>query len=179
MMASQDMGRWVRLAAFFFVAWVFFAWVAALALSAEAELPHADALVVLGGSATYRERTAHAAQLYREGRAPKIILTNDHLRSGWSDTQRRNPYFVERAADDLRRAGVPAERIEVLPQTVSSTHDEALMLREHATVHGLRSVLVVTSAYHSRRALWTFRRILRDSNVDVGLSAVAPGQQTP
>ena len=116
---------------------------------------------------------------HAEGRAPRVVLTNDNLRSGWSADEQRNPLFAERAAEELRRCGVPAEKIEVVPQPVASTYEEAVRLREHATARALRSIIVVTSAYHSRRALWTLRRVFRGSDIAVMLDAVAPGQQTP
>jgi uncharacterized SAM-binding protein YcdF (DUF218 family) len=161
------------------LAWPALAWLAARALVVSAELPRADALVVLGGSSAYAERAAYAAQLFREGRAPRVVLCDDGERGGWSQAEQRNPFFVERAAEVLRREGVPAERIEKLPRPTSSTYEEALLLREYAAARGLRSLLVVTSAYHSRRARWTLTRVFRDSGIDVGLAAVSPGQQTP
>lgn len=154
-------------------------WCAAHWLIVRAELPHADALVVLAGSSAYTERALHAERLFREGRAPVIILTNDGERSHWSDSQHRNPFFVERAAEELRLAGVPPEKIKVLPQVVSSTHEEAVLLREYTAAHQIHSVMFVTSAYHSRRALWTMRRVLRGSGVEVGISAAALGRGTP
>ncbi|MDQ3665635.1 MAG: YdcF family protein [Acidobacteriota bacterium] len=171
--------RVVRSAALSLAAWWLLAWAGAQALIVRAELAHADALVVLAGSSAYTERALHAAQLFGEGRAPAIILTHDGERSGWSDAEQRNPFFVERAAEELRRAGVPAERIQVLPRAVSSTHEEAILLREYTATHQLHSVLFVTSAYHSRRALWISRHVLRGSGVEVGLSAPAPGRQMP
>jgi uncharacterized SAM-binding protein YcdF (DUF218 family) len=161
------------------VVWSLLAWAAAHALVVRAELTHADALVVLSGSGVYLERAGSAAQLWKEGRADKIILTNDSQHGGWSEAKQRNPSFVERASEELERAGVAADKIEVLPEAVTSTHDEALLLRRYATTHGLRSILVVTSAYHSRRALWTLRRVFQGSGIEVGLTAVAPGQQSP
>ena len=160
-------------------AWSLAAWGAARWLVVRADLPKADALAVLAGSSTYVERSRRAAELFREGRAPLVLLTDDGQRGGWSAAEERNLFFVERAAEELRRAGVPADRIEVLPGAVSSTHDEAVRLREHAGARGLRSVLVVTSAYQSRRALWTLRRVFEGSGVEVGLSAVEPGLQAP
>jgi len=155
------------------------AWIAAEALVVRSELERADALVVLAGSSTYAERARRAAELFSEGRAPVVILTNDNVPSGWSAAQERNPLFVERAADELRRRGVPAEKIEVVPGTVSSTYDEAVHLREYAGRRGLRSIQVVTSAYQSRRALWTLRRVFRGSGVAIGMDPVAPGEQAP
>ena len=171
--------RVLRTGALLLAAWWLLAWVAARALIVRADLARADAIIVLGGSSTYVERAQLAAQLFRAGRAPKILLTNDNRQGGWSNAEWRNPLFVERAAAELRRAGVPADGIEVLPQPVSSTYEEARLLRAYAGTHGLKSLLVVTSAYHSRRALWVLRRVLAGSGVEVGIEPVAPGAQTP
>jgi uncharacterized SAM-binding protein YcdF (DUF218 family) len=171
--------RRVRFALLALLAWLVLAWVAAEALIVKSELAHADALVVLAGSSTYIERTHRAAQLFREGRAPVIILTNDNVAGGWSAEEERNPLFVERAAAELKRQGVPADKIEIVPGVVSSTYEEAVRIREYALEKGLRSILIVTSAYQSRRALWTMRRVFRGSDVEIGLDAVEPGQQSP
>jgi uncharacterized SAM-binding protein YcdF (DUF218 family) len=176
-------GSWRRRTLFalalFVLAWPLAAWVAARALVVSAQLPKADAIVVFGGASAYAERTRRAAELFRAGVAPKVVLTNDNLRSGWSSAEQRNPLFVERAAEELRRAGVPADRIETLSPTVSSTYEEVNLIRDYATTQRLGSVLFVTSGYHSRRALWTARRVFRGSGVEVGLAAVSPGEQTP
>lgn len=171
--------RLLRLLAGCLLAWCVVAWGAARLLIVRAELPQADALVVLSGSSAYVERTRWAARLWSEGRAPKIVLTDDGLRGGWSSAEQRNPFFVERAAAELSRAGVPPARIEVLPETVAGTHDEAVLLRRYAEARGLRSILLVTSAYHSRRTLWTMRTVFAGSGVKIGLDAPPPGEQTP
>ncbi len=106
-------------------------------------------------------------------------MTNDNLQGGWSVAAQRNPYFVERAALELQQQGVPAERIDVIPQAVAGTYDEAVRLREYAGARGLQSLLVVTSAYQARRARWVLRRVFRDTQVTVALDPVAPGTQTP
>ena len=171
--------RFLRLVLAGALLWPPLAWAAARALIMRAELERPDALVVLAGSSAYVERTHLAARLFREGRAPVVLLTDDAERSGWSSAEQRNPYFVERAVAELAGAGVPRERIKVLPQHVASTHDEARALREYAAAHDMRALLVVTSAYHSRRALWTLRREFDGSGVEVGVETVAPGGHTP
>jgi uncharacterized SAM-binding protein YcdF (DUF218 family) len=155
------------------------AWIAARSLILEVPLDHADAIIVLSGSSTLRERAALAAELYRAGKAPQIILTNDGGHGGWSQAEQRNPQFFELTSRALQSGGVPASSIRVLPQIVSSTHDEALLLRQVCEQKRLGSLLVVTSAYHSRRALWTFQRVFAGSGVKVGLKAVPVGIQTP
>ncbi len=134
-----------------------------------AELGHADAIVVLSGSTVYRERARRAAQLYAEGRAPLILLTNDTTPGGWSTKLQKNPQFVERAKEELLNGGVPESSILVAPEPVSSTYDEARAVRQFVSERKIQSVLLVTSAFHSRRTLWTFRKVLADTGVRIGL----------
>jgi uncharacterized SAM-binding protein YcdF (DUF218 family) len=157
----------------------FVAWGAAKMLIVSAPLEHAEAIAVLSGSAVIRERVQLAAQLYQQGRAPKIILTNDNQQGGWSRAEQRNPFYYERAVTLLTDAGVPRTVIEILPQPVSGTYEEALMLRRYAEEHRLSSMLVVTSAYHSRRARWTLRQVFANSGISIGLETVPPGFQAP
>jgi len=161
------------------IAWPLLGWIAAKGLIVNAELPQADTIAVLAGSSTYLERTHRAAQLFHEGRASKIALTNDNLHSGWSGEQQRNPLFVEQAFDELTNQGVPAARIEIVPGAVTNTYDEAVRLRQYALARSVRSILVVTSAYQSRRALWTLRRVFERSDIAIGLDSVEPGEQSP
>jgi uncharacterized SAM-binding protein YcdF (DUF218 family) len=170
--------RWriLRVVAFSLAVWFLLAWIAARSLVVRADLKSADALVVLSGSSNYLERTRWAARLYREGRAPLILLTDDGQRGGWSNSEQRNPFFVERAQAELNKEGVPSEKIEVLPGVVSNTYDEALSVRSFAASQGLRSLMVVTSAYHSRRALWTLRRVFEGSRIEIGVDAPPVGE---
>lgn len=159
--------------------WVLVAWLAASSLIVREPLDHADVLAVLSGSAAYEERTSKAAELYHSGVARKIILTNDNRQGGWSRTEQRNPYFYERARAELIGLSVSPEDIIVLPQPVYGTHDEALVLRSHLEANSYRSMLVVTSAFHSRRALWTLKRTFAETGITIGVEPVPPGGQTP
>lgn len=163
----------------FIVVWAVVAWVGARALIVSAPIDSADALVVLSGSSTYVERTHKAAELYRQRRAPLVLLTDDHTQGGWSSALQRNPYFVERATDELIKQGVPVEKIRIIPGMPSTTHEEVLVIKDYASAQGLRSLLVVTSAYHSRRALRSFRQAFTGTETTVGLDPVPPGWQTP
>lgn len=175
----RSIWRWSCAALLTIISVVLFAWVAAEALIVRVELNHADALAVLAGSSTYQERAIYAAQLFKEGRASRILLTNDGLQSGYSAKDDRNPLFVERALEELTHRGVPAGSIIILPEKVSSTYDEALRLRRFSDKQNLKSILIVTSGYQSRRALWTMRRVFQTSNTQIGLAPVEPGSQSP
>jgi uncharacterized SAM-binding protein YcdF (DUF218 family) len=149
--------------------WVVVAWLVARALVVSAPLASADAIVVMSGSSAYVERTQKAAQLYREGRAPLVLLTNDFTQGGWNSAQQRNPFFFERAMDELIKAGVPQESIRLVPGVANSTREEALVIKDYVANQGLRSVIIVTSSYHSRRALRTVRQAFAGTATTVGL----------
>lgn len=177
--ANFSARRLLCIVALSLLAWPLIAWCAARALITGAEIERAEAIVVLGGAATYVERARHAAKLFHQGRAPLIILTNDDMPGGWSREKQRTVYFLERAVEELLANGVPAENVRPLATPAAGTYEEALLLREYAAAQNLKSLLVVTSAYHSRRAGWTWRRVFRGSDVVIGLSAVSPGLQSP
>src|SRR4051812_28728679 len=156
-----------------------FAWAAAELLIVKADLPAADAIVIFSGSSTYVERADWAAKLYREGRAPLVVLTNDGLISGWDHREERNPYFYELASRRLQQQGVPADRIQLADGHALGTYEESVLIRDHSSSHNLKKLLVVTSGYHSRRALWSMRRACEGSGIQVGIDPPPPGSQTP
>jgi uncharacterized SAM-binding protein YcdF (DUF218 family) len=161
------------------VLWPMLTWAGARLLIVKSEMASADAIVVLSGSSTYLERADWAAKLYHEGRAPAIILTNDSLISGWDKVEERNPFFYELAARELVKRGVPESKIRVVSNIALGTYEESLGLRDYATAHNLRRLLVVTSAYHSRRALWSMRHACEGSGIEIGIDGPPPGWQTP
>ena len=171
--------RFLVIAALLILAAPLFAWSAARLLIVKAEMPSADAIVVLSGSSTYVERAARAAELYRDGRAPLVVLTNDGVISGWDNREDRNPYYYELSTRQMEQQGVPADRISVAPGQALGTYDESVLLRDFAMARGWKRLLIVTSSYHSRRALWSMRRACDGSGIEVGIDSAPTGWQTP
>lgn len=99
----------------------------------------ADALIVLGGG--LHERPVRAAQLYKEHAAPRIIIT------GYGDD------LINRRL--LLAAGVPASAIEIEPKS-RTTQQNAEFTARLLRADGIRRAILVTSWYHSRRALKCF-----------------------
>ncbi|CAN5879460.1 hypothetical protein BH23GEM5_BH23GEM5_27650 [soil metagenome] len=75
----------------------------------------------------------------------------------------------------LQQEGVPDSAITMLdmPGGVTSTQDEGRVLRDSLQKHPAQRVIVVTSAYHTRRARWTLRRELSGLQVDLWMAAGA------
>jgi uncharacterized SAM-binding protein YcdF (DUF218 family) len=105
----------------------------------------ADALVVLGGG--LGERPARAAELFRSGAAPKIIV------SGFGDCTNNLQILIA--------SGVPLSAIELECQSKSTQQNAEFSA---ALLHALKAkrVIIVTSWYHSRRSLNCFRHYATD-----------------
>lgn len=159
--------------------WIIVAPFLATYLIVEKPLENADAIMVLSGSAVFKERTKKAAELYKQGVAPIVIVTDDGERARWFDSGKTNPTIVELEQRELIANGVMPDTIRVLPGKVSGTDEEAKALRDEIGTRPLRSVLIVTSAYHSRRALASFEKILAEKNVTLGITSPPPGDYTP
>lgn len=164
-----------------FAVWVATAPLLADALVTEKPIDKADAIVILSGAADYAQRAQGGAIAFRQGVAPRVLLTNDGERGGWDDTEKGNPYFIERIAAELIRQGVHAAAIEKLPGHVSGTGDEADLIVQTAAGRGYRNLLIVTSDFHSKRALWTFERSVakNGANLAVGLARAPSGARYP
>jgi uncharacterized SAM-binding protein YcdF (DUF218 family) len=115
---------------------------------------HADAAVVLAGDPDY-ERTKTAVRLLLDGQVGLLVLTGGEPGPGDSATSLR---------DVALRAGVPDDRIR-MEQLSRSTRGSMVAIRPILEREGIRSVVVVTSPYHQRRACWTARRTLRGIEV--------------
>jgi uncharacterized SAM-binding protein YcdF (DUF218 family) len=167
------------IAGLLFLTWCLIGSLLANFLIVEKPLTRADAIIVLSGSAAYRERTRKAAQLYKQGVAPKIYITDDGQFAGWSEAEQRNPPFYELEKRELISNGVDPDAITVMPGIVAGTDDEARAIADEVHNQPIHSLLIVTSAYHTRRALWTFEKALAGQRVEIGIVSPLPGQQTP
>ena len=120
----------------------------------------ADAIVVLGGATRgdthmgtlpdlnqQADRLVYAAALYKAGKAPLIVL------SGGSHGEARPEAQLMR--ETLVVMGVPT-RDMLLEGASRDTHDNALYTAVVLNGKGVRKILLVTSAFHMRRAAALF-----------------------
>ena len=159
--------------------WIFVAPFLAKNLIVEKKLDHPDVILVLGGSAAYLERTDKAAEIYKRGLTEKIYLTDEGTNSGWSKIEQRNIPFVELARRNLIARGVSPENIEILNPGANGTIYEARKLAEISKSENLKTILLVTSAYHTRRALRTFEHEFAKDNLptEIGIESVSTESQ--
>ncbi len=134
----------------------------------------ADAIVILGGGLD--SRPFDAARLFHEGRAPRILVMQP-------EPTKVNELgllidYATLTRTLLEREQVPPSAIIVLPQTVTSTFDEAKVLAVWAKEHNAHRFLTPTELFHTRRARWILRRELQETSAEVSLIAINPKRYT-
>jgi uncharacterized SAM-binding protein YcdF (DUF218 family) len=119
-------------------------------------IPQADVIVVLGGATrgdthwsslgdltAQADRLVHATQLFKAGKAPRVLVSGGAPRGARSEAE-----LMEQL---LAVMGVP--RRAVLRESESrDTHDNARFSGILLRGKGLERILLVTSAFHMRRA---------------------------
>jgi uncharacterized SAM-binding protein YcdF (DUF218 family)/glycosyltransferase involved in cell wall biosynthesis len=150
-------------AAFFILFYTPAVWWAAKPLYLSEPPRRVDAIVVFGGGVGesgqagggYQERVVAAVDLYRAGYAPAIVFS-----SGFT--------FAMREAEVMRDLaivnGIPAGAI-TLEDHAADTHENVAFTNAILQRHGWRSILLVSSPYHMRRALLTWRAAAPDVSV--------------
>ena len=123
----------------------------------------ADAIVVLSGSIP--DRILEAVALYREGLAPRIIVSRGRNPPGFDQLEAMGVHVPQ--VWDLNRSiaeqlGVPGDAIEEIGGSEDSTVDEAQLVLRYALAHREGVLLIVTSKYHSRRASIIYRYLARE-----------------
>jgi uncharacterized SAM-binding protein YcdF (DUF218 family) len=136
----------------------------------EDRLERADAILVLGGG--LETRPFEAARLYREGLAPRVLVTD--VSSGPTTLLGLKPAETDVTRRLLLKEGVPESAIETIGHQVTSTREEALALREALAQTPSRRVIIVTEIFHTRRTRWVFRKVLKGQPVRLQIAPVRP-----
>ena len=132
--------------------------------------PYADAIVLLGGGLDIpipprktpqlksgSDRLWQAAQLYNAGRAPYLLIAGGNV-FPFPNFEGEARYIAE----VLIAWGVPRENI-LFESDSRTTHQNAANIAPILNDLEVRTILLVTSAYHMKRSLGTFRQQLPDN----------------
>ncbi len=136
-----------------------------------ADIPKADAIVVLGGATRPQvsprpwvevteegDRVLYAAKLFREGKAPKLILSGGRVE--W-DGSNDLPESADMATL-VKTMGVP-ETALLQDSTSRTTYENAVNIKQIMQAQGIRKILLVTSALHMPRSLRIFQKLGMDA----------------
>lgn len=136
----------------------------------EDALPKSDAIIELSIDNFYADRATRTAEIYRQGLAPVVVASGVRLR----------PYagVSELMEHDLIERGVPKEKILRYPHDAENTREEAEVLAKLAAQKNWKSVIIVTSNYHTRRTRYIFRRVF-PGNISVSVAGARDGDFDP
>lgn len=119
----------------------------------------ADAVLVLSGDRGLR--TATAIRRFLKGNIDWLVLySTDELLLG--SQKRKGEYAREEAI----RKGISARQI-LLPEILHSTFEESQYARHLIGERGWKKIVVVTNAFHTRRARWIFHKVLAGSGCEI------------
>lgn len=112
-------------------------------------LDDVDCIVILGAgiwgdkpSPMLQDRLEEGIHLYKEGVAPKIIMSGDHSREEYDEVNIMKQYAVDR--------GVPSEDI-FMDHAGFSTYESMYRAKE---IFDAKNIVIVTQEYHLYRALY-------------------------
>ncbi|MEW6108970.1 MAG: YdcF family protein [Nitrospirota bacterium] len=115
------------------------------------ELKPADVIVVLAGEET--ERVEYGVGLFKEGwsRKDRIIMAGGPVvwKYSWASLMKKH-------AEHLGLA----EKVILLEDKSRSTEEDAKFTKEILSRNGYKSIILVTSPYHSKRAYKIFSRVM-------------------
>ena len=136
----------------------------------EDSLQKSDAIIELSIDNFYADRATRAAEIYRQGLGSVVVASGKRLR----------PYAgaAELMEHDLIERGVPKEKILKYAHDAENTREEAEALAKLAGEKKWKSVIIVTSNYHTRRARYIFRRVF-PGNVSVSVAGARDGDFDP
>ena len=113
----------------------------------------ADIALVLAGDPS-GERITTAAQLVREGYAPVALVSGPAGSYGHYESELAIPF--------AEKEGYPASYFEGIPNHSHATRDEAQVMIAELRRRGAKTVLLVTSDFHTRRAGKIYRSAAPD-----------------
>ena len=142
---------------------------AAEGLIREDKLVKADVIVALAGDHLCN-REKGAAELYHQGWAGNVVVSGMSYAWGFHTGEAARRYVMS--------LGVPEEKISMISETLN-TRAEARALDDLMRERGWNSAIIVTAAFHSRRATYTIERaapsrIFYSSPVPTGSPEWAP-----
>ncbi len=129
------------------------------------KLPNVQAIVVLGGGTESQQfprptveinaagdRILYAAQLYRKGIAPVLLLSGGSI--DWQDGDGGTP--ADDMAAILKEIGIPESSLW-LQNRSQNTHDDAIFSAEMLKQAEITKIVLVTSAAHMPRSVALFK----------------------
>ena len=119
-------------------------------------LSRSDAIVVLSGGP---DRIDWGIKLYQDGWSPRLVLVGAAL-------DKSGPSNAAAMRKKALQAGVPDTAI-FLEEESTNTLENATLSKRILDSFGAKSIILVTSPYHQRRALETFKNVYDKESISI------------
>jgi uncharacterized SAM-binding protein YcdF (DUF218 family) len=127
-----------------------------------------DLIVCLAGGNV--SRGLATADAYHEGLAPAVYTSKEEPPDGYEMLKERGieyPETIDLMLTLLEALDIPREALHTSQGPVKSTFEEAVALRDFVKRGKQRSLILITSPTHSRRAWLTFKKVFEDMEVRI------------
>ena len=118
-------------------------------------------------------RIPHALKLFKEGYAPEILLTDEKKSDiKYARLFPTNDLMAKAMNDELEMSFA----VRIIPSQkggATSTFDEAYDLLEFSKKKGYRHIILVTDAFHSRRAYHAFQTVFNETEINLEMSTAS------
>lgn len=119
------------------------------------DVPESDAILVLGAyvspdglvSRVLEERLKVGYELYKQGKANRIIVSGDHSRKDYDEVNAMKKYYLDRQ--------IPGEQI-FMDHAGFTTYESMYRAKD---IFGVEKVIVVTQKFHLPRAVFIAREL--------------------
>lgn len=118
---------------------------------------NADVILCLGCPSVHKVRLPHAIRLFKDGRAPFLLLSGGNEKDGETESARMKRIAIEQ--------GVPEEKI--ITENLSTNTTENLIfslgiLSKEVGLQNINSIIIVTVDFHMPRTLLLAKKFLPD-----------------
>lgn len=127
-----------------------------------------DLIVTLAGDDI--PRGLAAVEMYKAGYAGRIFRARERLPDGYEKLIALGGRYAEQRdnfKEMLRSLGIGVPAFFTDDRQVQGTYEEAKVVRDFLRKNNLKSIMIITSKSHSRRAYLTYKSLLKDDGVKI------------
>lgn len=129
----------------------------------EDNLHDADAVFVLSGDPF--DRGNEAIKIFNERYIPEIICTGSNISHNLKSLHLN---YTESSLTriNLILSGVDSNRVKILPEG-TSTKEEGDAIVRYCKIHNLKTVIILSSKFHTRRVHFYFDRLFKSNHIQM------------
>jgi uncharacterized SAM-binding protein YcdF (DUF218 family) len=112
------------------------------------------------------------SDLFQNGVAQRIFVPRGHPEAGSLELRKRGGIYPEQRKllmGAIQSLGVPAAALVTGERAVWNVPELAIVVRDFVQTERIKSLVLVPSPLHSRRAIWTFKRVFEGTGIKINV----------